>query len=254
MLTKLLIFKEMNKLLILLLSGLIQLSGFSQRSESIKISKDIELIRISEHAIVHVSYSELPGIGRFPSNGLIYLDRGKGYLFDTPISDSLTRELVNWIIDSLRTEIIGFVPNHWHNDCMGGLNYLQSIGIDSYANQMTIDIAKSKGLPLPSHGFKDSLTLTLNGKSIRCYYLGAAHSLDNIVVWIPDERILFAGCMSKDFNANGLGNAADGDLKEWPMTIDRVIDKFPSAKIVIPGHGQLGGLELLKHTKELLAK
>jgi metallo-beta-lactamase class B len=244
----------MKKMLILLLTGLINVSGFSQEFETIRVSKDIELIKITEHAFIHVSYSELPNYGRFPSNGLIYVDNGKGFLLDTPITDSLTKVLVNWIADSMKIKIIGFIPNHWHNDCMGGLGYLQSIGIDSYANQMTIDISNSKGLPLPAHGFKDSLYLKLNDKSINCYFLGAAHSLDNIVIWIPEEKILFAGCMSKEYNAKGLGNTVDGDLNEWPKTIDKIINKFPTAIIVIPGHGRFGGLELLMHTKELLIK
>lgn len=245
----------MRYIIAFLLMGLIYNNGFSQNDyKTIRVSKDLELIKISENAYLHVSYTSLPEFGRFSSNGLIYVNDSVAFLFDTPITDSITKNLVKWITDSMRLKIVGFIPNHWHNDCMGGLSYLQSVGIDSYANQMTIDIAKIKGLPLPSHGFKDTLTLTLNDKIIKCYYLGAGHSLDNIVVWIPDERILFVGCMSKEINSKGLGNTADGDLNEWPKTIDKVINKFPTAKIVIPGHGQFGGLELLRHTKKLLSR
>lgn len=187
----------MKPFLILLITWFISLSGTTQEYKTIKVSGDLELIKISENVYIHVSYSELPEFGRFSSNGLIYIDNGKGYLFDTPMTDSMTKVLVDWIVNSLDVEIVGFVPNHWHADCMGGLNYLHSIGIDSYAHQMTIDIAKAEGLPVPSHGFKDSLTLDHNGKPVECYYPGAAHSLDNIVLWIPDEGILFAGCMVK---------------------------------------------------------
>jgi metallo-beta-lactamase class B len=137
---------------------------------------------------------------------------------------------------------------------MGGLRYLQKTEIDSYANQLTIAIARSKALPVPVYGFTDSLTLKLNGKRIECYYLGAAHTMDNCVVWLPDEYILFAGCMCKDAGATGMGNTIDGDLIAWPVTLDKVIDRFPTAKIVIPGHGHYGSRDLLWHTKELLAK
>jgi len=245
----------MKKLLLIIFIGLSQLSGFTQINfKKIKVSNDIELIRISNHVFVHVSYAELPGFGRFPSNGLIYINEGKAFLFDTPVTDSLTKILVSWIIDSMKLKIAGFVPNHWHDDCMGGLRYLQSIGIASYANQMTIEIAKTKGLPIPTHGFKDSLSLSLGDKAINCYYFGAGHTLDNIVVWIPSEKILFGGCMVKEFNATGLGNTVDADLNEWPKTMDKVIERFKTARIVIPGHGQFGGLELLQHTRELLTK
>ena len=245
----------MRLIIVSILTGFIHFHVFAQMDyKRIKISKDIELIQLSENAYVHVSYSELPKFGRFPSNGLIFINGSKAFLFDTPVTDSLTMDLVSWIKDSMKLKIVGFVPNHWHVDCMGGLGYLQNQKIESYANQMTIDIAKANKLPVPTHGFKDSLQLQLGNKWIQCYYLGAAHSLDNIVVWIPSEQILFAGCMIKSVNSVDLGNIVDGDLIAYPKTIDKLMDRFPNAKIVIPGHGQFGGVELIKHTKELAAK
>ncbi|HLO58928.1 MAG TPA: subclass B1 metallo-beta-lactamase [Bacteroidales bacterium] len=241
----------MKRQLICLVTVLFLVQTQAQDYQKIKISTDIELIKISENAYVHVTFGSLQGYGRFGSNGLIYVDKGKAFLFDTPITDSLTRELVTWLRDSLQINIVGFVPNHWHNDCTGGLGYLKSIGVETWANQRTIDIAKSKGLPVPEHGFTDSLTLKLNDRTIKCYYFGPAHSRDNIVVWLPEEKILFPGCMVKEMNSQNLGNTADGDLNEYAGTIHKVINKFPTARIVIPGHGQIGGMELLRHTKEL---
>lgn len=58
--------------------------------------------------------------------------------------------------------------------------------------------------------------------------------------------------MVKDMQSEGLGNLSDASLEEWPGTIDKLIARFPSARIVIPGHGQPGGMELLTHTKKLL--
>ena len=244
----------MKKLLFLIIVLLIHYSGCSQSGyKRIKVSNDIELIKISDHAYVHVSYAEIPPYGRVASNGLIFINGKNAFLFDTPVTDSQTKDLVTWLRDSLKLKIVGFVPNHWHSDCMGGLAYLQSQKIKSYANQKTIDIARSKHLPVPEHGFKDSLQLKLGNKLIQCFYFGAAHTIDNIIVWIPSEKILFPGCMVKSMDSKDLGNTADGDLSAYPKTIDKLIHKFPTAKIVIPGHGAIGGLELIKHTRALIA-
>ena len=245
----------MKTLLLLLLTGLIHLTGFSQEVfDTIRISPDLELIRLSGNAYVHVSYSNLPGYGRISENGLIFVNKKRAFLFDTPWTDSLTMTLVTYLKQKMGLKVIGFVPNHWHEDCIGGLGYIKSKEIASYANQRTIDIAREKSLPVADHGFIDSIRLNFEGKLIKCYYLGAAHTLDNIVVWIPSENILFPGCMVKSINSNSLGNIADGDLKAYPGTIDRLIQKFSTAKIVVPGHGQPGGPELLFHTRDLLGK
>jgi metallo-beta-lactamase class B len=243
----------MNRVLFLLFFTLIQLSGICQNvNESLRITKDLELVKISDNAYIHVSYADVPGYGRVSANGLIFINNHNAFLFDTPWTDSLTEALVIYMKDKLDLKISGFIPNHWHSDCMGGLNYLQSQKIVTYANQRTIDIARSKSLPVPKHGFKDSIRLYLDKKIIDCYFLGAAHSQDNIVVWIPSEKILFPGCIVKSLSSTDLGNIADGDLIAYPGTIDKVIRKFRNAKIVIPGHGQSGGLDLLKHTRDLL--
>ena len=219
-----------------------------------QVTEDIEVIKLTDNSYIHVSYYYLPEWGRIASNGLIFTNKGKAALFDTPMTDSLTKDLVSWIQDTLKQEITLFVPNHWHSDRMGGLAYLQSIGIKSYANEKTVQLAKAKNLPLPTNGFKDSITLYLGDKVIFCEFLGAAHSTDNIVVWIPSEGLLFAGCMVKELNSKNLGNTTDGDLKAYPETIKRVLNKYHDAKYVVPGHELFGGLELLRHTLDLSVK
>jgi metallo-beta-lactamase class B len=218
----------------------------------IQISDDIQLIQISEKAYIHISVSEMAGFGKVSSNGLIFVNDHEALLFDTPATDSQTETLVKWIADSLSTAVTAFVPTHWHDDCIGGLGYIHSKGITSYANQMTVDLAKANGKPVPQNAFTDFLQLGLHGDRVECHYLGGGHTADNIVVWIQSEKILFAGCMVKDIHSKGLGNLSDAKPEEWLPTIQKVTAKFPDAEIVIPGHGQMGGRNLLEHTGELL--
>lgn len=238
--------------MLILFLFLVQASYAQEFSKKITVNNDLEIVQLTPNVYLHISYAEFTGFGRVACNGMILTAGDKAFLFDTPPTDQLTKQLVEWISQTLKLKVVGFIPNHWHIDCMGGLAYLQSIGVKSYANQMTIDIAKAKNLPVPTHGFKDSLKLNLGTAEIDCYYPGAGHSMDNIVVWIPSEKVLFPGCLVKEVNAKGLGNTLDGDLKAYPQTIEKVLRKFPDAKIVIPGHGAFGGIELVRHTKELL--
>jgi metallo-beta-lactamase class B len=218
-----------------------------------RVTEDIEVFQISRHCYVHVSYTTLPRYGRIGSNGIVYVIGSEALLFDTPMTDSLTKPLVQWIGDSLHARIAGFVPNHWHNDCMGGLGYLDSLDIPSYACDRTIAEATAHGLAPPRMGFANSLALSLGRENVFCKFLGEGHAHDNIVTWFPSDSVLFAGCMVKELAASSLGNLSDANVAEWPKTIKRVITEFPDASIVVPGHGAWGGQELLKHTLELLA-
>jgi metallo-beta-lactamase class B len=240
------------KLFFLLFLALFSLfNAFSQNgNKTYKVSPDLEIYQLSSKAYLHVSFSDFQG-NRIGSNGLILVDGKEAFLFDTPMEEKVTRDLNKFINDSLKADIVGFVPNHWHSDCIGGLAFLHSIGVKSYANKLTIKIAKEHNLEVPKNGFTDSLKLKLGNEEIFCFFPRAAHSMDNIVVWIPQEKMLFAGCMAKEMRSNSMGNTVDGDLKAWPGTIKKVMEKFPSAQMVIPGHGFIGGPELLKHTLEL---
>ena len=222
---------------------------------NLKVSDKIEVIKLSDNAYQYTAWAEIGSWGLVGSNGLILTDGNKAILFDTPMNESQTVELVNWIKKELKADITGFVPGHWHGDCVGGLDYLNKTGVKTYANILTNDILNEKGLPSAKHTFSDSLTLKLNDININCYYLGGGHSTDNIVIWIPSEKILFGGCLLKDCKSNSLGNTSDAaPLKEWINTVSAVEAKFAGAKIVIPGHGETGGTEIIKHTKKILTE
>ena len=246
------IFFKISKPFMVLLLCLNVLSGAQE--EGIKITDDLKLIKISENVFIHVSYYDYPRYKHFPANGLVYLNRGKAIIIDTGWRDQETRALVNWLKNHLKVKIIGVVVTHWHIDCMGGLGEILRKGIKSYANVLTCNMARKKNLPIPEVSFKDSLTINLADKTILCQYLGGGHTIDNIVVWIPDEKILFGGCLLKALAWRNLGFIGDAVLQEWPKTLHKVLKKFPDCRIVIPGHGQHGDLSLVRHTLEVLNK
>lgn len=245
--------KKITIILLLFLS-VNPLVAFTQEYRKIKITNEIELTQLSKEVYVHTSISQLGSYGKVSSNGMLLVKGKKAFLFDSPANNEQTKQLVLWLRKNLKTKVVGFIPNHWHLDCMGGLEYLQSMKAKSYASNKTIELAKKEHLAAPSLGFKDSLTLTLDDQIIKCYYLGEAHSKDNIVVWLPKEQILFPGCMVKELTCYKMGNISESNLDEWPNTIEKVMLKFSNAKIVIPGHGKIGGFDLLKHTKDLATK
>jgi metallo-beta-lactamase class B len=245
------------KTAVIILSSMVSLSGFCLAQDvhqTFTVSEDLQIVKISEHCYVHISYLDAGAWNHVPCNGLICVDRGEALLFDTPPTDSITQKLIAWIGDSLHARIVGFAPNHWHVDCMGGLKAVHEAGIPSYAYELTKHIAVEKKLPVPDHAFKVSKILHAGSLTVVCEYFGAAHTTDNIVTWVPSENVLFPGCMVKELKAKNLGNIEDADLVQWPATLARIQKQFYDAKIVVPGHGDYGGLDLIQHTVDLLKK
>ncbi len=65
--------------------------------------------------------------------------------------------------------------------------------------------------------------------------------------YIPGEKVLFGGCLIKEVGA-GKGNLGDANTEEWPDTVRKIKQAYPEVKYVVPGHGKVGGLELLDYT------
>ena len=71
------------------------------------------------------------------------------------------------------------------------------------------------GLTHPTDTFADAMTLDLGTRSVELRYVGRGHTSGDIVVWLPDERILFAGDLVEARAAPYMG---DSYPAEWSTT------------------------------------
>ncbi|HEX6139138.1 MAG TPA: MBL fold metallo-hydrolase, partial [Candidatus Limnocylindria bacterium] len=76
------------------------------------------------------------------------------------------------------------------------------------------------GLTRPTDTFDGELTLDLGNRSVELRFLGRGHTSGDLVVWLPRERICFAGDLVEAQAAPYMGDAHIG---EWSTaTLDRV--------------------------------
>jgi len=210
--------------------------------DHIRVNADIELIKLGDNFYVHTSWFDFPGFGRYPSNGLIFVKNKKALLIDTPNTDEQTLVLYNFLRDRLNADITKIIVGHAHSDCMGGLSGLHQKGVESIACDKTIEVCRSHHLPVPKQSFAEELNLEFQGEQVVCRYFGPGHTVDNIVVYFPEAKILFGGCLIKSMDSGGLGNTREAILEQWDRTIINIKEAYPSITLVIPGHGAFGDL------------
>ena len=178
---------------------------------------------------------------------MIVANKGVAIVFDTPVNNFVSQELIRWIENELICVIKGIVVTHFHVDNLGGLDAFHRKNIPSYAKSETIEIARSKNSTPPRIGFEYRLQLQLGKKKIINEFLGEGHTSDNIISYIPSEKVLFGGCLIKSLGA-GKGNLMDANVAEWSNSVRKLKNKYKDAKIAIPGHGKFGGVDLLDYT------
>ena len=220
----------------------------------VEVSPDLRVERIDRDVWLHTSWQKLSDGTRFPSNGLIVRDGGHLVLVDTAWGDPLTAELMTWIDRTLKLPVERAIVTHFHDDRMGGAPALIARGIPFFGQPRTAEIAKEKGLSPPQvlEALATPGSATRVGR-IEIFSPGPAHAPDNVVVWLARERILFGGCMVRAAGTKALGNTADADLAAWPASARRLVERYAAtARVVVPGHGERGGADLLTHTVTLV--
>ncbi len=223
-----------------------------QPMSTIRVNEDIFLLQIRDSVYAHVTFHTDKVYGRFSSNGLILVRNGEALMVDTPMDNEQTRILYEYLLNTMGVKVTKFVAGHFHNDCIGGLELLKSLGVQSIASRLTVDLCEKHKLPVPSLPFDNYLKFSFNGEDVVCQYFGGGHTIDNIVVWFPSQKVLFGGCLIKSIHSKNLGNLADAVVGSWKQTVLAVIDTFPDAQVVIPGHGTIGDFGLLTHTVKLV--
>jgi len=86
---------------------------------------------------------------------------------------------------------------------------------------------------MPDETFTDKKLIELGDERIELLYLGPAHSPGDIVVWLPDKKLVISGDMA--FHQRMLPLFEHTDSKAWIETWDAF--EALGAEVVIPGHG-----------------
>jgi glyoxylase-like metal-dependent hydrolase (beta-lactamase superfamily II) len=77
-------------------------------------------------------------------------------------------------------------------------------------------------------------TLRLGGREVVVVHPGRAHSAGDLMLWVPSERVLFAGDILLE---DGVTMVVDGNSRALLRTLDLIDSLAP--RVVVPGHGRI---------------
>jgi glyoxylase-like metal-dependent hydrolase (beta-lactamase superfamily II) len=109
-------------------------------------------------------------------------------------------------------------------------------------------------LAQPDTVYDQSYDLDLGGRVVRLQATGRAHSKGDQVVTVPDADIMFAGDLvdAGQFAIFPWFPPHDTDVSgiRWLAVMRRLVEQSP--RIVVPGHGDVGGPRLLADVRDYL--
>ena len=219
-----------------------------------QISPQLQVQQLADGLWLHRTEQTLSNGAVFTANGLLLETPDGIWLLDTAWGFYPTRDLLHWIDVVLKKPVRKAIATHAHDDRTGGVVALAERGIPLQVTAQTGAIAAEQQItPLqvvtdlaPGGVYQDG--------PVQWFYPGPGHTADNIVLWLPQYQLLHGGCFVKAPRYPGLGNIADADVAAWPASLQRLKAQYPQAVSVVPGHGDVGDLQLLDYSLTLFTK
>lgn len=238
--------------------------------------KDYELDKVSAniyvlHDVKQIPHSERPEIMNNPAailtkNGVIVVDPGSSAAVGKQLLQKLRKVSAKPVIAILNTHVHG---DHWLGNS-GIRDRYANVPIYAHERMIarakagegadwmklfnTITKGKIKGTQaiIPNKGLKGGETLTLDGVTLRVHHAGHAHTDNDLMFEVVDDKALFFGdIVGNRYVANSVV-PQDASFKGSIAAIQSML-KGP-ATTFIPGHGRTGGREVPEATLRFLEK
>lgn len=156
------------------------------------------------------------------------------------VDSKLTNEF-DKAVELLRTvtdkPIRYLVNTHFHLDHTGGNTGFAGLGAQIVATantRMRLSQTQQTGLPVVT--FDDHMDIYFGGRTLRLYHYGRGHTDGDLIIYIPEEKIVMTGDLYAGWGPSIrlIDYNGGGSLVAWPETLDKVMAL--DFDTVIPGH------------------
>ena len=189
----------------------------------------------------------------FISNAGFVVTPGGVVVIDALGSPVLAQKLIKEIKKVTSQKIVAVIVTHYHADHVYGLQEFKKVGAKIYAqghgrDYLASETAKQRLIAsrvdfapwvnqntrlLPADVWIDQdYKFSVGGVEFLLGRVGPAHSPEDLLIYIPSEKVLFVGDLVFRGRIPYVGNA---DSKGWLMALDKFEEIKPA--VVIPGHG-----------------
>jgi glyoxylase-like metal-dependent hydrolase (beta-lactamase superfamily II) len=212
-------------------------------------------IQVAPHTYFVQGFPEMGSSANqnFISNAGFVVTPGGVVVVDALGSPILAQKLIAEIKKITPQKIVAIIVSHYHADHVYGLQEFKKIGAKVYAqgdgrNYLSSETARQRliasridfapwvnantQLVFADVWVDQKTKLTIGGVDFFVSRVGPAHAPEDLMVFVPSEKVLFAGDLVFRGRIPFVGNA---DSKGWLMALDEIEKLNPN--IVIPGHG-----------------
>jgi glyoxylase-like metal-dependent hydrolase (beta-lactamase superfamily II) len=140
------------------------------------------------------------------------------------------------------------INTHFHPDHVKGNKFFKGskIYIGDYGKEYLQKYIEQENQP--TDFVKDSLLLDIGNEKLHLYNFGQAHSLNDLVVYLENQKVLFTGDLV--FNrVNPVLTKNETNVDKWITALDLSLSRWGDSR-VIPGHGKIGDRKMVEEMRQ----
>ncbi|MFR1708768.1 MAG: MBL fold metallo-hydrolase [Clostridium sp.] len=99
----------------------------------------------------------------------------------------------------------------------------------------------------PDIEIESDINMRLGDTVVQILNVAPAHSDSDLLLWMPEEKVLFAG----DIVFNGCAAYSEEGIRNWVSVLNRIINEL-KPEVVVPGHGAICGLDFVIEQRDYL--
>lgn len=231
-------------------------------------SAEVGLKKVTNNIYAYLGYYleeiDTKNEGFISNCGFIVTDEGV-VVVDTLSTPDLGKKLLSEIKKVTKKPVKYIITTHFHPDHFFGNQVFKDTGvIISHENtrehivdrgKFALDTFRERlgklfegaEVVLPIVTFNNKLTIHLGGKKIEVLYFGRGHTDGDAIVYIPDEKAVFAGDLVNNNRLPFIGDGHSGDLINTLKKMEALDTNY-----VIPGHGPVGDKASIAKSREFV--
>lgn len=221
------------------------------------------LIEVAPSVYGYIQRGGVTGV----SNGGLIIGDDAAVAVDALFVPRMTRAYLGAIRRATKKRVSHLINTHHHIDHIGGNQFFRSAQIVAHVNcrqeiirfGLPLDLlrrvipafAEEVGqieITLPTLTYAGQMTIYVDDRPVELLYLGPAHTPGDTLVYLPREKVLFAGDIAFHYVVPG---PFDCHVSGWIRVADRIAGL--DVETVVPGHGPIGTKKELREMRDYLA-
>lgn len=197
---------------------------FTSFSQNVSIGKNLTIVK-----------------GGGGNSGILVTEKGV-VVIDTKMGGD-AENLYNMAREKAGDKPILVINTHYHRDHTMGNHFYK--GCKIYSGNYDATFLQTNMAPedMPTDFVEDSQVLDMGDETVILYDMGRAHTWNDLVVYLKNEKILFTGDLVFNHVNPVLKKESGANVDLWINVLKNIPKKFEIITL-IPGHGQEGGKEL----------